>query len=529
MAADERIENETMNIRAKLSELAARLVPQTILTRIVGKQQPQAVAHMMDVDRLHGMLRKAEQGDTEELFALYRDIVAGHAHTQGEFSKRKLAVLGEPMTLTPANPKIATEAAFIADVQTHLIDLPQWSDFLSHSLDSSLYPVAVSERIYRPSPRPGWRYEVAEITKVPHVNLMWPEGVVSIRDTDADGNFTGAHTPLDGTRYLVHRGNLLSSVPDWWGGPMRSILFWWLFATMGRDWWARFLDRFGSPFLVGKYEQTDDRGRYELQHAFSEATRIFGLAISKETDVAIHQANATGGGDAFEKFQTFANNEISKAIIGQPGSAASSGPKIGGDGQATAQSEVREDIRKYDARMLGVLIRSKILIPLWRLNGWTVPLPTVNFGAVTEEEADLTGDLLSSLYTAGLEPTDEGLEILSAKLGLPLRRLPALPSPGRALSAAGSPLLPAVARRAARARQARGAVDALAAAASPKLARLMRSRSLELAAAVEAADSPEAAAAAVAALAADYDPAGAAELVAAVLSSAAVNAVIQLD
>ena len=49
--------------------------------------------------------------------------------------------------------------------------------------------------------------------------------------------------------------SLLTSVPDNWGGPMRSIIFWWLLGHMGRDWWARYLDKYGSPFVVGKYDQ----------------------------------------------------------------------------------------------------------------------------------------------------------------------------------------------------------------------------------------------------------------------------------
>ena len=49
-------------------------------------------------------------------------------------------------------------------------------------------------------------------------------------------------------------------------------------------------------------------------------------------------------------------------------------------------------------------VRTQILIPLHRLNSWSYPVPSVSFGVVTEEEADLTGDLLRSLHDAGLEP-----------------------------------------------------------------------------------------------------------------------------
>lgn len=520
-----------MSLATDLRNLLSALTPKSH-TRVIVRntQQAPAIAHTLDVDRLHSILRMAEAGDPHDLFALYRDILAGHAHTQAEFAKRKLAVLGEEISLTAHNSKDTEAVGVATSVQNHLTDRMEWTRFLSGLLDSTLYPVSLAVRTYKPSARAGWRYELADLTPVPHHFLTWPDGCLAIRATTPDGTFTAETFAPTSRLHLQHQGHLLTSVPDWWGGPMRAILFWWLFATMDRDWWARFLDRFGAPFLVGKYAEEDERARYELQDAFSAATRLFGMAVTRETEVQMHQANAQGGGDAFEKFHTTANREISKLIIGQTSSSEIQTSGLG-DSQGKGQSEVREDIRRYDARMLAHTIRTQILAPLWRLNGWTHPLPTVRFGSISEEEAELTGDLVSSLYTAGIELSDDGLQKLSGKLGLGLRRVAAAPAVGErfALSAAAPVLLPAVARRAARSRQARGAVDDLVRSATPKLARLMRERSLQVAAAIESADSPEAAAAAVATLAASYDPATAAELVSAVLSSAAVNAVLALD
>jgi phage gp29-like protein len=517
-----------MSLRSSLSAALLKILPVATRTIVRGKQQPSASSHLMDVDLLHSYLRHAEQGDTSLLFGLYRDILASHAHTQAEFNKRKLAVLGEPLTFLAKNPDDPAEVAWVAGLQNHFDDRPALMDFLSHSMDATMYPLAVSERTYQPSSLPGWRYELGEILPVPHVHLAWPLGELAIRDTDADGNFLGTFTQPNPARYVSHKGHLLSSVPDYWGGPMRALVFWWLFATMDRDWWARFLDRFGSPFLIGKYEETDDDARYSLESAFSAATRLFGMAVSKGTDVQMHQANSVGGGEAFENFQTFANSEISKLIVGQPGSASDKNPGLGGDGQAKAQSDVREDIKRYDIARLAHTIRTQILKPLKQINGWTFDLPTVGFGQISEEEADLTGDLIASLFQAGLEPDDQGLKILSKKLSLPLRRVQAIPAV--ALSSKGSlPLLPAVARRAARSQQARRAVATLTAEASPKLARLMRDRAQELAAAITDSDSPESAAAAIAALTSSYDPAAAADLISHLLTSASLNALLASD
>lgn len=517
-----------MNLKNQLLTAVAKFLPVTSRTVVRGKQQPAASSHLMDVDLLHTYLRHAEQGDTSLLFGLYRDILASHAHTQGEFNKRKLAVLGEPLTFLAKNPDDAAEVAWVAQLQNHFDDLPGLMEFLSHFLDATMYPLALAERTYQPSALPGWRYEIGAVLPVPHIHLAWPHGEFSLRDTDAEGNFLGTFTQPNPSRYISHKGHLLTSVPDWWGGPMRALVFWWLFATMDRDWWARFLDRFGSPFLIGKYEETDDDARYSLESAFSAATRIFGMAVTKSTEVQMHQANSAGGGEAFENFQTFANAEISKLIVGQPGSASNTNPGLGGDGQAKAQSEVRDDIKRYDIARLAHTIKTQILRPLKMINGWQHDLPSVSFGTISEEEADLTGDLIASLFSAGLEPDDQGLKTLSKKLGLPLRRVVNIPA--IALSSRGEfPLLPSVARRAARAQQARRAVATLTTEASPKLARILSARAQDLADAVATSDSPEDAAASIAALTASYDPTTAAELIQHVLTSASLAAALASD
>lgn len=521
-----------MSLKTRLASLVSGILPHT-QTRVVvrGRQQPPATAHLMDVDALHGYLRAAEAGDTAGLFGLYRDIIASHAHTQSVFSTRKLAVLNEPLNLIAADPKNAAEAALNAEVQAHLVDRPGWMRFLSHSLDSTLYPTALTERCYQPSSRPGWRYELGQMVAVPHIHLAWPEGELSIRSTTEEGVFTGEFYRPTPRTHIVHSAHLLASVPDYWGGPMRALLFWWLFATMDRDWWARFLDRFGAPFLVGKYDETDERAKYELADAFSAATRLFGLAVTKETEVTMHQANAQGGGEAFAQFHRVANDEISKLVLGQTSSADTKAVGMNGGGQATAQAEVREDIRRYDSAMLSHTIRTQILAPLWTLNGWSSPLPAVIFGATDAEDADLTGDLLVSLFNSDLEVADEDLPKLSAKLGLSLRRKQHAPDAVRIpLSADPTRILvPAAARRAARQRQARGAVDAVVASASPRLARIMHARASAFADALAAADSPDEAESAVAELTSAYDPGIAADLISAVLTAASANAVISLD
>lgn len=408
------------SIQQRVKEFFRAMIPVQRISVFNPRNEPRALAQTLDVDLVHQILRNAEAGGTRELFALYRDVLISGSHLQGEFGKRKLAVLGDPLSF-PAfdkkNPEDVAAALFISD---QVGDFSGWMMACSHLLDSSLWPVAILEKVFRPSPRPGVSYELAALVPVPEQLLDYSTGPLRIWDTDpATGNILGtAHAP-DASRYIIHRGHLLT-VPDNWGGPMRSLLFWWLLGTMDRDWWARFLERYGSPFLLGKYDQADDASRSILERAFSLAVQLGGLVVSKETEVEVKQAAASQSADAYERFIALCSREISKLIVGQTSSEVQ--PTGLGSGVSKGQENVRQDIRQFDAAMLGATLRGQLFDQLLRINGRSGRSPKPIWGAESYENAKIIGGILSDMAQSGLEPTDEALPILSERLGFQIRR-----------------------------------------------------------------------------------------------------------
>lgn len=403
----------------ELKKLVASWIPTKRVTILNNLHDSRSRGPGLDVDALHSALRQAEGGDVRELFAIYRDVILSDAHIQSEFSKRKLAVIGDTSLILPGDKRNKDDVAAATLVDAMIMGVPGWLRAVGHLLDSVLWPVAVVEKVFRPT---ATGYVLAELVPVPHELLDFNGGILKIRETDLAGNPTNVAHPPDPRRYIIHRSHLLTT-PDHWGGPMRSILFWWLFGAMDRDWWARFLDRFGSPFLVGKYEQSDDQSRWMLEKAFSAAVKIGGLVISKDTQVELQQASQQSAGDAFEKFFTISRREISKLIVGQTLSAEAQSTGLG-SGVANAQAGVRDDYRQFDSKVMGETLRDQLFRQYVLINSIPGQVPTIAWGSVSIGESEVTGALLSSLSTAGLRVTDEGLESLSEKLGLQIERVP---------------------------------------------------------------------------------------------------------
>jgi phage gp29-like protein len=402
----------------------ADTVPQEQVTILNSRYLPEALAQGMDVGRVHSVLRAAESGDTRDLFALYRDVMLGCSHLQAEFSKRKLAVIGDPMSFLPVDKKDADDVAAADHARDQVLQCKGWRMACSHLLDSCLYPVSLLEKVYAPAGiGANVVFNLRALVPVPHHLLDFTTGVLRIWDVDpATGGPLATTHEADPVRYILHRGHILSG-PDNWGGPMRSILFWWLLATMDREWWARFLDRYGSPFLLGTYPRGDADSRGTLERAFALAVKLGGLVISEDTKAELSQAAATASsGQAYADFINLCHNEISKLVLGQTLSAQPSPTGELGSGTATLQSGVREDIRLFDATLLSETLRDQLFTQFNEINGFPGQPPRIVFGSASASEMHNTIELLKAIRATDVEIADDAIATLSELTGLSLQR-----------------------------------------------------------------------------------------------------------
>ncbi len=405
---------------AHLAKIVRTLVPSRPMPSFDSREEPLTLLPHLDADTVAGILVEAENGIVERLFTLYRDIMVD-SHLLAEFSKRKLAVLKEQPVFIPYDKTQARDVAARDEIERMWGRLKGKREALTHLLDSSLHPVSLVEKVWKPSPEAGRFYDLAELRPVPHHLLDYRDGEMKIRRLDAKGKRTEQFYRPDPVRFIIHRGHLLTSFPDKWGGPMRAVLFWFLFKTMSREWWVRFLDRFGAPFLVGKYNDADERSRSELAYAFHQATRIFGLVIPQQASVEMVQAATSQPGDAFANFHAVANGELSKLIVGQTMTTEATAGGIGGT-QATVHQAVRDDIQAFDSSALAETLRDQLFDQHLLINGFPGGRPSIAFGGLGAADAKATAELLKALGEAGFEPGDDAEEFLSRAAGFPVRR-----------------------------------------------------------------------------------------------------------
>lgn len=421
-----------MNPKKLVQKWLGKLIP----TRHRGSyntiNQQIGVGSSLTADRLHAAITQAEQGDTQQLFAVYQEMLTD-SYILSLLESRKRAAVKDKIRFQPTDKDNPNDVA-AADLANKMFkgyapadgELDDWQLALGAMVEGALFPVVLLSKRFTPSSRPGMQYELAGLKLVHPQLLDWTSGALRIADVDCQGSRTGTFHSPDPAQYVKHQGHLMTTNLNR-GGPMRSLLFWWLFATMNRDWWVRFLDRFGSPFLIGKFNDGDDEGRAILESAFSAATKLLGVVVSNETEVEVESTSGGNStGEAFERFRDTARKEMAILILGQNLSSESSSTGLG-SGVSDLQSDVRDDMVEFDHTRLEMTLQ-RTVTQFLAFNGIQGDVDIL-FGGKKPTDLVKLGTAISNFKTAGLIVADESLSDLSAEVGYTIVRDTPTPGP----------------------------------------------------------------------------------------------------
>ena len=158
--------------------------------------------------------------------------------------------------------------------------------------------------------------------------------------------------------------------------------------------WAQFVELFGMPQRIGKYNSTDEASRRLLIQAFETAGAAPYLVVPKESEIETTLMSGSTNGALYNDFRQACNEEILITILGQTMTTR--------DGASLSQSQVhlavqekkhRSD-RRYVIRMLNKYFR-----PLLERRGYPVRDGVFQF---VDKRDELTVDELNTL--SGLMP-----------------------------------------------------------------------------------------------------------------------------
>ena len=151
-----------------------------------------------------------------------------------------------------------------------------------------------------------------------------------------------------------------------YGKALLTVVYWLdFFRKNGFKFWAKFLERFGTPILLGKCKDSDPS---EMNQALLNAHAQSVISIDAEDDVQILSAPSSGNaGTSFETFNNTIIRQIQKVILGQTLTSGTDG--TGSRALGEVHDNVRKDKLNADIRLVTPTFQA-IVDALCALNDW---------------------------------------------------------------------------------------------------------------------------------------------------------------
>ncbi|RSU57204.1 DUF935 domain-containing protein [Sphingobium yanoikuyae] len=313
--------------------------------------------------KLGRILRDAEQGSAIAYFELAEEMEEKYPHYNGLLGVRKRAVAQLPIRVEAAgeSEEEQEDAAILRKwlkrptLQSELIDI---QDALGKGISATEIVWDMSDG-WLPAKLKRRDQRFFEFDRVTGEELLLRGG--------ADGN-SPVPTPLEPYKFIVHEAKAKSGLPIR-GGLARIVAWYYLFANFTLKDWMTFLEVYGLPLRVGKYQNgTSEDDIRLLAQAVARVGSDAGCVIPQSMMMEfITSQGGSANPEMFHNLLTYVDDAVSKVVLGQ---TSSSDAKAGGlgSGQANLHADVRDDIADADAAELSATLSRDLAIPIVMFN-----------------------------------------------------------------------------------------------------------------------------------------------------------------
>lgn len=363
-------------------------------------------------ERLATIFKEADTGDIFRQAELFGEMEEKDAHLGSILQTRRLAVTGCNLEITAASD--SAEDKKIADwAREALAWIENWDESLTDLLDAIGKGFAVSEIMWEVAEGKAWirevkwRHQKRFTFYDPQTVLEYPRLL-----TDADP-VRGELLPPN--KFIVHKYRARAGTASR-AGLLRPCGWMYLFKNYGIKDWIVFAEVYGMPLRIGRYEPGASKDDKEVlrQAVASLGTDAAGV-ISKATEIEFIESIKNAQGNIYELLVSFCDKQMSKAVLGQ---TATTEGTPGALGSEQARADVRDDLKKADAKSLAKTLRMQLIRPLVGFNfGWEKSIPNVVMQYEEEEDLQATATTYKTLVEAGFDGIPKSY--VHEKFGIP--------------------------------------------------------------------------------------------------------------
>lgn len=364
----------------------------------------------LDIQRVYALFSAAEQGDIQAQSDLFTDMEERDGHLFAELSKRKRALLTLPFSVKPPPDAIDAEKKVAAEADWWLRQLPGFREMLMDMLDAIGHGFSCTElewsqkgALWLPS---AFHKRPARAFTMPQTDL----NSIRLNRGGADGE------ALWDMGWIVHKHKSKSG-PVAQSGLFRVLVWTYLFKNLSARDWAQFLNLYGLPFRIGKYDSTmDEKERLNLLRGIRMLAREGGGIIPNTAEIKL-ESPAAGQSAPFFDMVSWCEKVQSKVILGGTLTSQADG-KSSTNALGNVHNEIRHDLLVGDAWMMSETLTQQLLWPMLVMNGRYTPERAPHFEFDTREQVDLER-LMNVVIKAQATGFDITAEWVSDKSGIP--------------------------------------------------------------------------------------------------------------
>lgn len=353
----------------------------------------QSIASGLTPERLANILETAKRGDHRLYLELAEEMEERDDHYYSVLSTRRLALTGIAVSIDEEASEDVPEN--IREAVEHLFD-DEFPDVVEDLMDALGKGYSCVEMLW------------GEQDGLWKPNFVWRDPKYFTFDFVSRSELRLARLgTIDGdalqpAKWITHVPKLKSGVPIR-GGFGRMAAWSFIFKNYSIKDWAAFLDIYGMPIRLGKYNPgaTPEERRKLLQAVMNIASDA--AAIIPETmaiELLESKGASAGTRTPFEGLGRYLDEQMSKRILGQTMTADSGGSLA----QAKVHNQVRIDILRADARQLAKTINRDLVHWFVKLNfGDDAPVPRVAFPVAEPEDIAVLSTAVAQLVPQGLK------------------------------------------------------------------------------------------------------------------------------
>lgn len=290
-----------------------------------------------DIGTWKSAIRAADMGLRTRLYDLYEDVLIDGTATDA-IGKRIEAITDCDINFTVNKKEVP--------VMTELMDTIEFENQLKEIMWCLFWGISVDEYTF---------VNGFDFNSIPRKHIRPKEKMILREQSDTSG------ISYENDDMIIQWGD------DEDLGLLLKIAPYVIYKRGGFGDWAQFVELFGMPQRIGKYNSMDEQSRRLLIQAFEEAGAAPYLVIPKESEVEQTTLSGSANGGLYNDFRNACNEEILITILGQTMTTK--------DGASLSQSkvhmEVQEKKHRSDRRFV-IRMLNKYFVPLLERRGYPV-------------------------------------------------------------------------------------------------------------------------------------------------------------